>query len=80
MSLTEILNGFRRHLRQPSDSSNETDTVRKIVHQLDQLPPERARYVAAFAYLLSRVARADMNISAEETAETTVVFDPIALS
>ncbi len=69
MSLGEFLNAFRKHVRQPPGTSNETDTVRKIVHQLDQLPPDRARYVAAFAYLLSRVARADMNISDEETAE-----------
>lgn len=45
----------------------ETETVRKIVAQLDQLEPERARYTAAFAYLLSRVARADLHISEEET-------------
>ena len=31
--------------------------------------PERARYIAAFAYILSRVARADMNISEVETRE-----------
>lgn len=69
MSIADILNGFRKHVRQPVPASRETDTVRKIVHQLDQLPPEQARYIAAFAYILSRVARADMNISPEETAE-----------
>jgi Tellurite resistance protein TerB len=55
--------------------SGETDTVRKIVQELDSLPEDQARYVAAFAYLLSRVARADClfavaaadnNISTEE--------------
>lgn len=45
----------------------ETETVRKIVQALDQLEPERARYIAAFAYILSRVARADFRITAEET-------------
>ena len=45
----------------------ETETVRKIVHQLDQLPENQARYIAAFAYLLSRAARADMTVSEEET-------------
>jgi len=49
--------------------NQETETVRKIVQQLDQLDPERARYIAAFAYILSRVARADMNISEVETRE-----------
>ena len=45
----------------------DTETVRKIVAKLDHLEPERARYVAAFAYILSRVARADLEISADET-------------
>jgi uncharacterized tellurite resistance protein B-like protein len=45
----------------------ETETVRKIVDALDRLEPERARYVAAFAYILSRVAHADTQISQEET-------------
>src|SRR5438477_9775676 len=49
-------------------SSGQTDTVRKIVEKLDQLPEDQARYIAGFAYLLSRAARADLNISAEETA------------
>jgi uncharacterized tellurite resistance protein B-like protein len=31
------------------------------------MDPARARYIAAFAYLLSRVADADLNISPEET-------------
>jgi len=47
-------------------ASAETETVRKIVHQLDQLPESQARYIAAFAYLLSRAARADMTVSEEE--------------
>ena len=34
---------------------------------LDQLEPERARFIAAFGYLLGRVANADMRISPEET-------------
>lgn len=50
-------------------SRDETETVRRIVQQLDNLEPERARYIAAFAYILSRVARADMNISEVETQE-----------
>lgn len=44
-----------------------TDTVRKIAGELDKLPPERARHVAALAYVLSRVAGADHHFSAEET-------------
>src|SRR6185503_2072362 len=60
--------------RQDRDGSDrlqrdETETVRKIVRQLDNLEPQRARFIAAFAYILSRVARADMNISDAETNE-----------
>jgi len=47
----------------------QTETVRRIVDALDRLDPERARYVAAFAYNLSRVAQADMKVSREETLE-----------
>jgi uncharacterized tellurite resistance protein B-like protein len=50
-----------------SVESADTQTVRKIVDSLDRLEPERARYIAAFAYNLSRVAHADMNVSREET-------------
>lgn len=32
------------------------------------MDPERARYLAAFAYILGRVAHADLDISSEETA------------
>ena len=48
-------------------NTGDTDTVRKIVDALDQMEPARARYIAAFAYLLSRVADADLEISPEET-------------
>jgi uncharacterized tellurite resistance protein B-like protein len=47
--------------------SAETETVRKIVAKLDQLPEQQARYIAGFAYLLSRAARADLQITPEET-------------
>jgi uncharacterized tellurite resistance protein B-like protein len=56
---------------EPSSSSRTTDqteTVRRIVQKLDQLPEDQARYIAAFAYLLSRAARADLHVSADETA------------
>jgi len=45
----------------------ETETVRKIVQALDRLDPKQARFIAAFAYLLGRVAHADHHISEEET-------------
>jgi uncharacterized tellurite resistance protein B-like protein len=45
----------------------ETDTVRRIVARLEALPPERARFLAGFAYVMSRAAHADLDISAAET-------------
>ncbi len=47
----------------------ETESVRRIAARLGALPPERARFVAAFAYLLARAARADLVISDLEAAE-----------
>ena len=49
-------------------SAAETATARRIVARLDALPPEEARYLACFAYVMSRAAAADFNISDEETA------------
>ena len=47
----------------------ETETVRKITKALDQMDPQQARYIAVFAYILGRVAHADLEISEEETHE-----------
>lgn len=49
----------------------ETDSVRRITARLAALPPERARFVAAFAYLLGRAANADLAVTEAETAEMT---------
>ncbi len=40
----------------------------RIVRELDKLDVRRARHLAAFAYVLSRVANADLDISDVETA------------
>lgn len=48
-------------------SAGDTRTVRRIVAELESLDTERAGFVAAFAYILGRVAHADLDISAEET-------------
>ncbi|HTO68369.1 MAG TPA: TerB family tellurite resistance protein [Myxococcota bacterium] len=52
-----------------ADLARDTATVRRIAAQLDALPPAEARFLAAFAYVLARVARADLVISEEETEE-----------
>lgn len=49
-------------------SSAETDSVREISEALARLDPDRARYLAAFAYLLSRVAHADREVTSGETS------------
>jgi len=46
----------------------ETETVRRIVATLEAMPPERARFLAGFAYVLGRAAEADMDIDAAETS------------
>lgn len=55
-----------REGRQTTPAS-EVEAVRRIARELEAMEPERARYVAAFAYLLSRVANADLSVSEEET-------------
>lgn len=47
-------------------ASADTETVRKVIEALDQLDPARARFIAAFGYILSRVANADLKISPQE--------------
>lgn len=44
-----------------------TEVVSRIGAVLEALPPDRARVLAAFAYLLGRVAHADTVVSKEET-------------
>lgn len=53
----------------------ERAPLRDLVESLEHLEPERARHLARFAYLLGRVAHADLHVSAEETRamETLVV-------
>jgi uncharacterized tellurite resistance protein B-like protein len=48
-------------------SAAETATVRRIVARLEALPPAEARFLAAFAYVMSRAANADLEISENET-------------
>lgn len=44
----------------------DTETVRKVIEALGHLEPVRARFIAAFGYILGRVANADMKITPEE--------------
>lgn len=49
------------------DETREHAPLREVIDALDQLEPDRAHYLARFAYLLGRVAHADRHVSAEET-------------
>jgi uncharacterized tellurite resistance protein B-like protein len=62
-----IFDFFKLNQSDGSQSESDTETVRKIVQALDRLEPQRAKFIAGFAYLLGRAARADMNISHIET-------------
>jgi uncharacterized tellurite resistance protein B-like protein len=64
--------------RAAKDSRGDTDAVRKIAAALEALPPSRARYVASFAHLLSRVANADREISDDETREMERIVRSVA--
>jgi uncharacterized tellurite resistance protein B-like protein len=69
MALRRFLPGPATAADRPSPADpRDTETVRRIAGQLDALPIERARYLAAFAYILTRSAAADMDISHVESA------------
>lgn len=63
-------------LKSETDSrdSGDTATVRKIVAELESMDTDKARFVAAFAYILGRVAHADLHISEVETRKMEEVI------
>ena len=52
-----------------SDTPDDTATMQRIAAELEMLEPARARYVAAFALILGRVAHADSTFSEVETVK-----------
>jgi uncharacterized tellurite resistance protein B-like protein len=66
MSLLKKLFGVEPENRDAGGGS-DTDTMRRITSALEEMEPERARFIAAFAATLSRVANADLDISEAET-------------
>src|SRR5947207_13134503 len=86
MTLGRLFGGGNRGSREPEwkvtpggpgvDERADTQTVRRIVDEIASLPPERARYLAAFAYTLTRAAAADLDISdLEERAIERIVVE-----
>jgi uncharacterized tellurite resistance protein B-like protein len=62
-----ILRLLKLNSGKESANSEEAESVRKIMDELKILDPARARFIACFAYLLSRLAGVDHEISPEET-------------
>jgi len=51
-----------------SKADTRQDALRHLLEALERLEPERAQYLARFAYLLGRAAHADQHVSPQETA------------
>jgi len=62
------LSSLRSWLGLDTAESSDLAPLRQTLDRLDHLDPPRARYLAAFAYLLGRVAYADQHVTPEETA------------
>ena len=60
------------------ERSRDTETVRRIAGQLARLEPQQAKHLAAFAYVLARLAHADLEIDAAETAEMERIVKGLA--
>jgi uncharacterized tellurite resistance protein B-like protein len=58
--------------------AGDTATVRRIAAELDRLPVKKARYLAGFAYVLARVAHADLDIDDDETTEMERIATQLA--
>ena len=66
---------------QKASSPEDVASIRRIVQSLDRLDPQQARQIAAFAFVLSRVAGADLDISAEEIrAMEKIVMERMGLA
>jgi uncharacterized tellurite resistance protein B-like protein len=69
MGWQRFLGGSTSTAIRSSAEAADTETVRRIVGQLEALPHDRARYLAAFAYILTRAAAADLEIADAEERE-----------
>lgn len=57
------------------DETREAGALDSIADALEHMDPSEARYIAAFAYLLSRVAHADHDVSPTEQASVQGVLE-----
>ncbi len=79
MGILELLGvgGRGAGARSSTSDQGDTDTVQRIVSALEALEPARARFLAAFAYVLSRVAHADSHISEDETQKMREILQKL---
>jgi uncharacterized tellurite resistance protein B-like protein len=64
-----VVKSLRAWLGIDAREESEFAPLRETLAALDHVEPGRARFLAAFAYLLGRVACADLQVSTEETRE-----------
>lgn len=69
MGILELFGIASKDPWEQQQQESASDTVRKITDELNHMDREQAKYVASFAYILGRVAHADLDISVEETRE-----------
>ena len=69
MGILELLGLGKGRDEDASSAAAQTEAVRKIAASLERMDRDRARFIAAFAYVLGRVAHADLDISEDETRE-----------
>jgi len=50
------------------DADRDAASIREAISVMETLPRERRRFLAGFAYILVRVARADAEVNEEETS------------
>ncbi len=69
-----VFDWFKAGATASSAAGTRTEAVTRIARVLQALPPERARFVAAFAYHLGRIAHADHQLTdAELTSMREIV-------
>jgi uncharacterized tellurite resistance protein B-like protein len=64
-----LLQRIRERVSGVRTAPSDPEALTELETRLERLDPEQARYVAAFAYVLARVAHADLDVHDSEVAE-----------
>lgn len=62
----QFLSGLKSAIKAPETPASELASLRHILSELDHLEPKLAKFLAAFAFILYRVASADQKITPDE--------------